>query len=79
MGYEVRETKVEIDFAMAADECFCAGTAAVISPIGSIEHGGEVANFSNGEVGQVTMKLYEALTDIMNGRSTDDFGWTQSV
>jgi len=25
------------------------------------------------------MKLYEALTDIMNGRSTDDFGWTQSV
>ena len=79
MGYEVRETKVEIDFAMAADECFCAGTAAVISPIGSIEHGGEVANFSDGEVGPVTMEIYEALTDIMNGRSTDDFGWTPSV
>ena len=38
MGYEVVEGKVAADFAMEADEAFCCGTAAVISPIGSITH-----------------------------------------
>ena len=35
-GIEVHETKVTAEFAMSADEAFCCGTAAVISPIGSI-------------------------------------------
>ena len=39
-GYEVREEKIDVDYALEADECFCVGTAAVISSIGKIEHGG---------------------------------------
>ena len=32
-GYEVIEEKVDIDFVLKADECFCAGTAAVADAI----------------------------------------------
>ena len=38
LGYDVHEEKVSSEFAMSADEAFCCGTAAVISPIGSITH-----------------------------------------
>ena len=38
-GYKVVEEKVSAEFAMAADEAFCCGTAAVISPIASITKG----------------------------------------
>jgi branched-chain amino acid aminotransferase len=79
LGYQVLETKVDIDFAMDADEAFCAGTAAVISPIGSIEHGGNIATYCDGEVGAITKQLYDALTAIQEGRTTDTFGWTPSV
>jgi len=79
LGYQVLETKVDIEFAMGADEAFCAGTAAVISPIGSIEHGGNVATYCDGEVGAVTKQLYDALTAIQEGRAPDPFGWTPSV
>jgi branched-chain amino acid aminotransferase len=64
---------------MTADEAFCAGTAAVISPIGSIKHGEEIANYSNGGIGEITQELYTALTDIMNGRVEDKFGWTPEL
>ena len=40
-GYKVIEEKVSAEFAMDADEAFCCGTAAVISPIGSIMHDGK--------------------------------------
>jgi branched-chain amino acid aminotransferase len=79
MGYEVHEEKIDIDFAMTADEAFCAGTAAVISPIGSIEHGGKITNYSNGGIGKITQELFVALTDIMNGRVEDKFGWTPEL
>jgi branched-chain amino acid aminotransferase len=79
LGYQVLETKVDIDFAMDSDEAFCAGTAAVISPIGSIEHGGSIATYCDGEVGAITKQLYDALTSIQEGRATDTFGWTPSV
>ena len=51
----------------------------MISPIGSIEHGGEVAHYSDGGIGEITQDLYTALTDIMNGRVEDKFGWTPEL
>jgi len=53
------------------------GTAAVISPIGSIEHGESVVNYGN--VGEITMDLYRRLTGIMDGSSEDPFGWTVEI
>ena len=68
---------MEIDFALESDEAFCAGTAAVISPIGSIEHGEKVVNY--GDVGNITLDLYNRLTGIMDGSSEDPFGWTLEI
>jgi len=78
-GYEVREEKVDVDYAMDADECFCVGTAAVISAIGRIEHGERVVEYCGGDVGQIAMELYESLTAIQQRREPDDFDWTVEV
>ena len=46
---------------MTADEAFCCGTAAVISPIGSITHDGVKKVYGDGSPGTTTVKLYDAL------------------
>ena len=74
-GYEVREEKVDVEYAMEADECFCVGTAAVVSSIGKIEYGNKVSEYNGGEVGPVTRQLYEELTAIQQRRAPDEFGW----
>ena len=77
MGLTVVEEKVSIDFALSCDEAFCAGTAAVISPIGSIQHGEIEEDF--GGVGDTTLARYERLTGIMGGALEDSFNWTVEV
>ena len=77
MGLTVVEERVSIDFALSCDEAFCAGTAAVISPIGSIQHGEFEEDF--GGVGDITLALYERLTGIMGGSLEDSFNWTVEV
>ena len=78
-GLQVEERDVSIDEALGADELFCSGTAAVISPIGYISHEGEDHQFSGGEVGPRTRALYEALTAIQHGDVIDEFGWVVEV
>ena len=78
-GMEVIETKVSAEFAMDADEAFCCGTAAVISPIGSITKNNNKAVFGNGEPGKVTTTLYNQLTGIQNGSIEDTFGWLHEI
>ena len=75
MGYEVVEEKVGAEFAMSADEAFCCGTAAVISPIGSITHGDTKITYGDGTPQPITVELYEALTGIQNQTSEDNFSW----
>jgi len=79
LGYEVREERVAIDFAMSADECFCCGTAAVLSPIGSITYQGEVAEFCRSEVGPISRRLYETLREIQLCRRPDPHKWVHRV
>ena len=78
-GMEVIETKVSAEFVMGADEAFCCGTAAVISPIGSITKNNKKVVFGNGEPGKVTTNLYDQLTGIQNGSIEDTFGWLHEV
>ncbi len=78
-GYEVIEEKVDVDFALTADEAFCAGTAAVISPIGAICHGDTCTTYCNNLVGPVTQELYDALTGIQTQAIPDEFGWVRAV
>lgn len=78
-GIEVVETKVEATFAMAADEAFCCGTAAVISPIGSITKGDTKATYGDGSPGPITQQLYNQLVGIQNEEQEDIFGWLHEV
>ncbi|PKL23935.1 MAG: branched chain amino acid aminotransferase [Spirochaetae bacterium HGW-Spirochaetae-3] len=69
------------DYAAAgpADEAFCMGTAAVISPIGSMRWKGKDYSFGSGAVGPVTTRIYDELDGIQTGRLPDSFGWTEVV
>jgi len=79
LGHEVREERVDISFALEADECFCTGTAAVIAPIGRIQHGDRDVTFAGGEVGPLTRKLYDMLTGIQVGKVEDKHDWVRKV
>ena len=80
-GMKVTERAISIDeLAEAAragklEEAFGSGTAAVISPIGELKWGDEIMTINNGEIGPVSQKLYDTLTDIQWGRIPDPFGW----
>jgi branched-chain amino acid aminotransferase len=84
LGYEVKECKLDIQLALDADEAFCCGTAAIISPIGKIEYlhgmiGSRVATYCDGAVGDVTKKLYDTLLGIQQGRLPDKYDWVTRV
>jgi len=62
-----------------ADEAFCTGTAAVISPIGSMQWRDKKYTFGKGDVGALTTKLFDTLDGIQTGRLPDPYGWTEVV
>lgn len=79
LGMEVRETAVSAEEAMNADEAFCTGTAAVVSPIGTLVMGDREATLSQGGVGPRTRQLYDLLTRIQLGEAPDEWGWVVRV
>ena len=84
-GYTVREERLSIDDLMAAcengevEEVFGTGTAAVISPVGTLAYKDSVHVINNGEIGELSMKLYTYLTDVQWGRVEDTHGWIVPV
>ncbi|WP_432002755.1 branched-chain amino acid aminotransferase [Streptomyces sioyaensis] len=56
-------------------EVFACGTAAVITPVGTVKSAGGEWTQSDGEPGKVTLKLREALLDIQRGVAEDKHGW----
>lgn len=60
-------------------EAFGTGTAAVISPIGELRTSDMVMNINNGEIGELSQKLYDSLTGIQWGTKPDTFGWMVDV
>jgi len=79
LGYPVREERLDVDFIVAADEAFCTGTAAVITPIGVIEHQQGRKEYCGGSVGKVTHALYDSLLAIQQGKQKDEHGWIYKV
>jgi len=75
LGMEIEERKIDIEEALKADEVFCAGTAAIISPIGSIKYQNKEYEFSKSDVGKITRQLYDILTGIQFGETEDEYGW----
>jgi branched-chain amino acid aminotransferase len=60
-------------------EAFACGTAAVITPIGTIRHPDGEFTVADGGSGEVTMALRQELADIQRGRAEDPFGWVHRV
>jgi branched-chain amino acid aminotransferase len=80
-GIQVEERKVSIDEVMEGaksgrlTEAFGTGTAAVVSPVGSLCYGSECVNVSDGNIGKLTQRFYDTLTGIQYGRLPDPHGW----
>jgi branched-chain amino acid aminotransferase len=80
-----KERKVSIDEVIAAaengtlQEAFGTGTAAVVTPVGSITFKGKTYTINNNKVGSLTQQLYDELTAIQFGEKEDPFGWIEEV
>ncbi len=80
LGMESSEEEVFVDQLDLYAEAGACGTAAVITPIGSITHEGVKHVFhSETEVGPKTRQLYEYLTGIQYGDVEDKHGWVVEV
>ena len=60
-------------------EMWGTGTAAVISPVGLLGYRGSQMAINNGEIGELTQRLYDAITSIQYGTTNDPHGWTRLV
>ena len=84
LGHSVVERKFSIDewregvASGRITEVFACGTAAVVTPVGTLKwRGGEVGN--SDDIGPVTTQVRQALVDIQYGRAEDTFGWMHRV
>jgi branched-chain amino acid aminotransferase len=84
-GLTVKEEPYAID-AWRADvregrltEAFACGTAAVITPIGTVKGREESFTIGNGKAGPVAQRLRTLLVDIQRGNTNDAHGWFQKV
>jgi branched-chain amino acid aminotransferase len=85
LGFQVREEPYAID-QWRADarsgrlrEAFACGTAAVITPIGTVRLSTHEFVVGDGGTGEVTERLRTALVDIQRGRAEDPYGWVHRV
>ncbi|MFS0687860.1 branched-chain amino acid aminotransferase [Sporosarcina sp. 179-K 8C2 HS] len=61
------------------EEAFGTGTAAVISPIGELYWNEKKITINNGEIGELSQRIYDTMTGIQTGRAEDPFGWRMTV
>jgi branched-chain amino acid aminotransferase len=57
------------------EEAFGTGTAAVISPIGSLRWKGQEIIINEGKMGPISSKVYDTLTGIQGGEIRDPYEW----
>jgi branched-chain amino acid aminotransferase len=84
MGHQVEERQISIDewrdgvSSGEITEVFACGTAAVVTPVGSLKwDGGATPEVT--QAGEVTMAIRQALVDIQFGRADDTFGWMRRI
>ncbi len=84
-GVNVVERRISIDEVLSASkdgrlkEVFGTGTAAVISPVGEIQHNSSLITINDGEIGSFSQKLYDEITWTCYGERPDRFGWCHSI
>lgn len=84
-GFAVDERKISTDewrkLAASGEitEVFACGTAAVITPVGSVKSAEGEFTIADGEPGEVTMALRDTLTGIQRGTFADIHGWMTTL
>ena len=73
------ERDIRYDELFGAEELFCTGTAAVITPIVSVSHEGKNHIIGDGKPGRITSQLYNELKGIQMGERPDVFNWLTYV
>jgi branched-chain amino acid aminotransferase len=85
LGYGAEENRISTDEWRAGNadgsitEVFACGTAAVITPVGSVKANSGEWTVGDGEPGPVTMRLRQALLDIQLGEAPDTHGWMHKI
>lgn len=84
-GYPVVERPISIDEVLEAGsrgtlkEAFGTGTAAVISPVGSLHYKGQDCAINGGRTGALSQRLFDELQAIQYGRVQDPYGWVETL
>ncbi|WP_174297386.1 branched-chain amino acid aminotransferase [Sphingomonas bacterium] len=60
-------------------EVFACGTAAVVTPVGTVKSGGGDFEIGGGGPGQTTQALRAALVDLQRGAAPDPHGWLERL
>jgi branched-chain amino acid aminotransferase len=60
-------------------EVFGTGTAASISPVGTLGIDNEMITIGGAKAGELSKKLFKSINDIQYGRTPDTMGWTMEV
>ncbi|MGH1372429.1 MAG: branched-chain amino acid aminotransferase [Cellvibrionaceae bacterium] len=84
LGMTVEERDLSVDELLERSrkpdcEAALSGTAAVLTPVGTLLHKGQEYPVGNGKAGATTAKLRQALNDIQWGLAEDKHGWLTSV
>ncbi|CAL9307712.1 MULTISPECIES: branched-chain amino acid aminotransferase [unclassified Streptomyces] len=85
LGYESEEGRISTEQWRrdtengTLTEVFACGTAAVITPVGTVKSASGEWTQGDGRPGEVTLKLRRALLDIQTGAAEDTHGWTHPV
>lgn len=84
-GIKVTERPITIDEVIAESkrgtlkEAFGTGTAAVISPVGWIQHDETLITVNRGETGPLSQRFYDEITGIQYGTRPDPFAWCAAL
>jgi branched-chain amino acid aminotransferase len=85
LGHKVEERRVDVDewrTGVASGriaEVFACGTAAVVTPVGSLAWRGGSLVIGGGSSGPVTSRIRGQLLDVQYGRTDDTHGWMHRV
>ncbi len=60
-------------------ESFACGTAAVVTPIGSVQGADGGFTIGGQSIGPLTQRLRAALVDIQRGKAADPYGWVEEI
>jgi branched-chain amino acid aminotransferase len=78
-GLVTIERDIFLDEIYDADECFCTGTAAVITPIGAVNVDGKEVVIGDGAVGKYSQLFYDRLNAVMLKEVEDKYGWVTTI